>query len=137
VSLSLGLCGSIGLDYVPLDPNFKIQPVQITSVNIPSSTFSVPIVSSFHFNSDYCLSIAGIPEKSGNPNLKFFPNPVKDKLTISDIVPGQVSVYNATGVLIKVNTYNSELDFSDCPSGVYFLRIQTDRGIVSRKIVKE
>jgi hypothetical protein len=135
IAPNFGVPGSVG--YSSLSPTYTIQPVPIASVSIPSFTFSTPAVASRHLISDYCLAIAGIHEEDQNQPLAIFPNPVTDKLTISGADSKQVLVYSATGSLMQVSANNSELDFSGFSPGIYFLRIQTDKGTVSWKIIKE
>jgi hypothetical protein len=73
--------------------------------------------------------------------IKFYPNPIKDKLTISgnDII-NEIEVYNALGVLVlseKINLIKSELDLSRLKRGVYILKIKTENSFKSYSILKE
>ena len=74
-----------------------------------------------------------------NSNLSIFPNPVKDVLTINyDKAISQIDVYDVNGKLVKTfTTVNGTINVSDLSSGVYMLNIQTEEGLVVRKIVKE
>jgi len=73
--------------------------------------------------------------------LNVYPNPASDKIYITQNSNGakELKIYNAIGeelssTFIKPNTTQSiEFPF---PAGIYFIRLQTDKGIVSRKIVK-
>jgi hypothetical protein len=78
-------------------------------------------------------------------NIKIYPNPVKDKLTIDvenknteDI---NFSLTNSLGQLIDINSKIAntklEIDTSELPSGVYYLKIQNNSGQEEFKIIKE
>lgn len=66
-----------------------------------------------------------------------YPNPVKNILYIKNAQNfTSASVYNVLGQPV-LETKNTEIDFSNLKSGVYILKISTDNGSVSRKIVKQ
>ena len=77
----------------------------------------------------------GIVETHGSASpIQVYPNPTRGELKIEN-----VEVYNITGQKIifnfQLSTFNS-FDISHLPSGIYFLRIQTENGTVTRKIIK-
>jgi len=52
----------------------------------------------------------------------------------------QYDVYSVDGRLIKsLQTNNDEevIDFSDLESGIYMIRITSNKGVVTRRIIKE
>ena len=75
--------------------------------------------------------------------IEIYPNPARGLVTIfaSGTSIFGISVLNVLGVdmldLPNQHEPNLTLDLSKLPSGTYFLRIITERGIVLRKIVKE
>jgi|GEM_PF-2385454 len=75
-------------------------------------------------------------------NLRIYPNPVRDELKIDGDVPFDnlpFTIYNLAGNQI-VNSHwlnGKSINVSNLPSGVYFLKIETDSGVVTRKFVKE
>ncbi|MBO6051940.1 MAG: T9SS type A sorting domain-containing protein [Bacteroidales bacterium] len=71
--------------------------------------------------------------------LAIFPNPVSDVLTINyDKAISQIDVYDVNGKLVKTfTTVGSTVNVSDLSSGVYMLNMQTEDGLVVKKIVKE
>ena len=81
----------------------------------------------------------GIDEVS-NDAIQIYPNPVKDQLTINN---GELKIINVEIVDITgkiISTFNSQLstiNVSSLQQGIYFVKIETDKGIVTRKIVKE
>ena len=74
--------------------------------------------------------------------LNFYPNPVKELLTISldktDIIKAY-EIYDISGKRVDFNTnYNSNrINVSGFSSGVYLLKVQTDTGMLKAKFIKE
>lgn len=80
----------------------------------------------------------GIEEAEAD-NIQVYPNPMDDRLHI--VSPYGIHVaelYNLQGLVVwkKQNFIQTELNTKDLPAGVYFLRCQTDHGIVTVKTVK-
>ena len=82
-----------------------------------------------------------IPE-SDNNGIRIYPNPVRDELTIDNvqlIMSNNVEVYDVSGKKIDncgLSIVNS-IDVSTLPAGIYFVKIETDKGIVTKKFIKE
>ena len=78
-------------------------------------------------------------ESVDNGELAVFPNPVKDVLTINyDKAIRQIDVYDVFGKLVKTfKTVSNSINLSELSSGVYMLNMQTEDGLVIKKIVKE
>jgi len=76
-----------------------------------------------------------------NGKIKISPNPAnqKVKLVTKNTKPCSLMIYNQHGALIFEDsgcfTENYELDVSRFPSGVYFLRLQSDEKIQSSKLL--
>jgi len=66
------------------------------------------------------------------------PNPIKDQLQIklnnADVL-NDVSVYNISGKLILKST-STNIATSHLVSGMYLVRITTDKGSFTRKLIK-
>ena len=85
------------------------------------------------------INTEGVDEQSGNTVL--YPNPVSDKLVIeSQDVIDFIEIYNLMGALV----YNQndcgdkvEINTSDLPSGIYFVRLTMGGGTQVRRFVKE
>jgi hypothetical protein len=80
------------------------------------------------------------PEKTSN-QLRIYPNPTKDKLSIesnsNDIQ--SINIVNLIGqsLYTAVISGNATIDVSSFPKGVYFLRLNTNKETVVKKFVKE
>jgi|GEM_PF-2087926 hypothetical protein len=90
----------------------------------------------------------GILEYAELNSLNIFPNPSTGifniKLDLSLRQNLQVKVYNVMGQLISAESYGSisgsvskQLNLSSCSRGVYFVQLQSDAGMVTRRIVVE
>jgi len=68
------------------------------------------------------------------------PNPVKDDLNIAitgNLNIESIVVYNLLGSKIKTITNSFKtIDLSELSNGIYFLKINTDRGVIDKTIVK-
>lgn len=81
-------------------------------------------------------------EFESNTNFKVYPNPVATILNIvttNSITINSITIYNSIGQLIQIvsNPTNASIDVSELQSGVYFLRLTTEKGIESLKFIKE
>jgi autotransporter-associated beta strand protein len=86
-----------------------------------------------------------------NEQLTIYPNPTSGQLTIDNgrLTIVNVEIFDAMGKRhegTKARKHESDplgvastlrLDVSHLPSGVYFIRITTDNGVVTRKVVKQ
>jgi hypothetical protein len=72
--------------------------------------------------------------------VEVYPNPVKDNLYIkSDLKSdSKISVIDMSGKLLKTFTGKSEsYNLSDLPKGTYMILIDSDKGTIRKKIIKE
>ena len=87
-------------------------------------------------------TIAGVSE------VRTFPNPTTDHLTIEvtarDAVESQMTIMNLAGqqfenrnVELKTGVNAINLDLSNFNNGLYFLQFTTEKGMITRKIVKQ
>jgi len=73
-------------------------------------------------------------------SLKIYPNPANDKLMISTLNQMQLqelSVYNVLGAKVFSRALQGsavQVSVAQLPAGIYQLRIQTDKGLVSRRL---
>lgn len=85
---------------------------------------------------DSTILIQGINQLSENKNaFKVFPNPASDIITIEVHNPireiNQVSIYNSIGKLILSANQLTNINVSDLPQGLYFIRIINRKEISS------
>ena len=83
-----------------------------------------------------------VEENMATNNISVYPNPVNDKLYIvTEDEVEEVVVYSITGVIVgQQSTVNGQqtltIDLSDLKSGIYFVKINTDKGNIVKRIIK-
>ena len=90
----------------------------------------------------YQESTASLYEIENLLNVKLFPNPINDKLNIqfsSDLGEIKGTIYSLTGQKLQVfiqNSLEKTIEISDLSEGIYFLKLETEKGTSTHKIVK-
>ncbi|MDL2314963.1 leucine-rich repeat protein [Bacteroidales bacterium OttesenSCG-928-C19] len=88
----------------------------------------------------------GIDELTAdNEQLIVFPNPTSGIINIisDDDVIKNISVYTINGVLVKTSgtflqtNKTTSVNIAELPNGIYLLKIETDKGSLVRKVIKE
>ena len=83
----------------------------------------------------------GIAEIKSDADLKIYPNPVKDDLRIEsgELKINNVKILDLSGrTVVNLNSgHVNSINVSALLSGVYLVKIETDKGVVTKKIVKE
>lgn len=81
------------------------------------------------------------PDYEIDKSVSLYPNPVKHVLNIkANNVITSVSIYDVQGRLLQIKMNSSielDLDLSERSSGIYFVKIITDKGIHLEKIVRD
>lgn len=78
--------------------------------------------------------------KNAQLGFNLYPNPISDGFYIQirdNIKINQVIIYNMIGKIVSTFDESATYDISILQKGVYFVKIKTDQGIVSKKIIKE
>ena len=74
-------------------------------------------------------------------SFQIFPNPAHSELNIKgNVVPTAVRLYNITGQMVYETiqcTNNMKISVTSMPAGIYFIKIETEYGDVTRKVVVE
>jgi len=90
------------------------------------------------YSEDCNLSIS---ENELQQIINIYPNPVIDILNIENnknIGIDTITVYNILGKVILIEKINfNQLNLSELKSGILFVKIETENGIVTKKIIKE
>ncbi|MBP7808239.1 MAG: T9SS type A sorting domain-containing protein [Bacteroidia bacterium] len=117
----------------------------ITATIVPVSSFTLGTVnvtvtpSAFSVNQNFC-TVVGLENSSTDRNgIEIYPNPANDKLYISDknYAVNSIEVYDVNGKNIKSVDKDSSIDIRNLNTGIYFIRIKTDRGNFNKKFIKE
>jgi hypothetical protein len=84
------------------------------------------------------LSTVSINPVHQSKTSTLYPNPVKDRLFVeSDHPIKKIEICTLSGACIAVKeTIGQSIKLSDLPNGTYLVRIYTEKGMVTRKIIK-
>jgi hypothetical protein len=89
------------------------------------------------FSEDCSLGI----EEAISVMFTIFPNPTKDLLTIQNQIDFDIDgvvLYDTLGrKVMEYSEATESIDVSNLTAGIYFIHITTDRGIVTKKVIKE
>lgn len=118
---------------------FKVE----TSSNTLSQVISFDTITGFYsYNSE--LYITDITEKPNSINdfsieneFSIYPNPSNGKYSIDSKDVISFTVYNNVGTLILTKTKSSQLDLTNYSAGIYFIKVETSHGILTKKLIKE
>ncbi|XMO85392.1 T9SS type A sorting domain-containing protein [Algibacter sp. AS12] len=72
--------------------------------------------------------------------INIYPNPVNDVFTLSNVAGSKISIYNILGkqILTSPIKQNSQLiDVSHLSNGVYFIKINKEGRVITKKIIKK
>ena len=129
--------------------------VLFRGVTIANKSVSIPISTAYYYFYNWqvspppCLSAmvpvtatvtVGINELSDSFNITVNPNPAIDKITIETPQKALIEITNIEGQTI--NTFNitspeTTIDVSGLSGGVYIIKMQSDKGVVVKKFIKE
>lgn len=80
------------------------------------------------------LSVSDVEKES----VKFYPNPVKDILTVSSSKKiDSISIYNAVGQLVVSNKARNTINMSALATGIYLVKINVDGQTQTSKVIKK
>ena len=83
-------------------------------------------------------TLLNIKEFNSITEITLYPNPTtKDITVVSERRIEKLELYNSLGQLIKTKNYSNSIDLSNNTTGVYILRIYTENGILTKKILKK
>ena len=92
-------------------------------------------------NTIYLGPSVGIEElMAQNDAFDVYPNPVSEQLTLQGEGIQYVRLVTVTGACIyesAVKQHEIEIDMTRLPQGLYFLSVQTENGMIVKKVVKE
>jgi hypothetical protein len=99
-------------------------------------------------NDSYCANITfsetvtALEELQEGPTLSVFPNPTRELINIQCSSPMQeISISDVSGRLIQTleiqDSLEQELNVNGLSAGIYFIRIESGKGITTRKFVKQ
>ena len=88
---------------------------------------------------DYSLNVGTLAVSDvNNVSFKYYPNPVKDILTItSSNKVTSISIYNVAGQLLKTNNNSNTIDMSTFSTGIYLIKTNIGSEIQTFNVIKK
>jgi hypothetical protein len=118
---------------------------KITSTNTTATTTDFT-VKTWHSHPNYKLSGTitfeyegvGIGENTIAPNITVYPNPTKGVLRIEsgDLRVEKVEILDITGRTV-LTSHETMINISQFSTGAYFVKLKTDKGELTKKVIKE
>jgi hypothetical protein len=113
------------ITYSWFDPAYSVPVLQVTGAEV--GEVFVPATVTF------IGQALGITHLDAFAGVSLFPNPTSGQLQLNtDIAVQQVDVFNTLGVKV-----GNSLNISGLENGIYFVKITTDAGSFTRKVVKK
>ena len=122
-------------------PNVIINELEINSVDgkIYAGTYGRGL-----WASPYVPHLLNTTSLLNDTDVEIFPNPVKNSVTINfrKGAEADFSIYDQLGKLVRYqpNVYISQphsIDISELNSGIYFIRINSDIGTITKRLIKK
>jgi pectate lyase len=128
--------GKIKLDNVSYTANAGLVEIP----NVPAGSHAITkgdTTNLYYIKTEYAL---GINDHESAVEIVFYPNPVTDRLYIKSSKNRleKTMIYDMMGVLVKqINSPITTINLAGLSSGSYIIRLQTDNGIITKKILKK
>jgi Secretion system C-terminal sorting domain len=122
------------------NPNLTCVEVDDVAYSNLNWSTSIDVGASYSSNCGPCT--VGIDELLSS-SISIHPNPTNGQLTISleEGTASAITIRNSLGQLMLSDKYSATkqlgLDISNFPIGVYFIQIETDGEVITKKIVKQ
>lgn len=147
ISLNYGFLSNIG---TITQTTYSYYSADLVDVNAPlfrtATTVSVVPIASINQTDELMETFLNVTlgteavAYDANP-LQIAPNPVKDFLklkTNENVVPKSVSIIDSSGRMVYNQTIAEKImDVSSLQKGIYFVKIETNKGTITKKIQKE
>lgn len=111
-------------------------------IPINNGNYAVEVTNNSCIDTSECTAITkiGILEILNKNNISIYPNPTQSKITIECVGSEQIQIVDITGKIVK--QFSSEkdqltIDISNQAKGIYLVKVFTEKGIRSQKIVLE
>ena len=97
----------------------------------------------FNKSNNIQVVISGISEKEMNENIIIYPNPTSNKFIIemdNQKDSYNLEIFNTIGqIILNKRIFNSfeQIDLSDQSAGIYFVKIQSAKNTMVKKIIKQ
>lgn len=139
-NLDLTGLNSLNAGYLDVSKNPKLSCITVDDEDIANSNTNW-VKDSLATFSKYC-GVVGIENSifSDNTSVNIFPNPANENITISleDAFSGTVSIVDLNGNVVKKESIvgkSTQITISDLTSGVYIVKILSNKGLVVKQLL--
>lgn len=111
----------------------------LSNIDLLVVSESLSLYSSTSIWEDFNIGELSVFDFDVESSIKVYPNPVADMLHISlpeSVLLKNIKIYNINGQLILDNT-SAHINVSNLTKGHYFMSVETSKGKVYRKLIKE
>jgi hypothetical protein len=139
----------IDITATPTDPNAMVLGDGLKILDSNVNTFTIFVIAADGVTTlEYKITVncmLDIVETHCNASLQIYPNPTRGEVVVSTEYRVQsIEIFDLLGKMVfivetwRAASLQSEIvfDISSLPAGIYFIRIQTENGMVTRKVVK-
>ena len=89
-------------------------------------------------------SLLGVNDISDEATFSVYPNPATNFITVSsniNLAINSIEMFDINGRMVKRISYkdisNPEVNISDIAAGVYMMKISSNNGVATKKIIKQ
>lgn len=86
---------------------------------------------------DISIAPLGGIENANEANIAIYPNPVRDMLTVNGENVKNVEIIDVNGRVVLNSNRAGQIDMSELSDGVYMVRVMSENGVSTKKIVKK
>ena len=130
-NMANGNNGNINTFFADLNPNLSC--INIDQGFTPGSGWFKDVTAIY---SDNCSSLS--VTDFDITNFKVYPNPVQNQLHIqTESKPKNYTVFSVLGKEIITGKFNASLNVSQLKAGIYFIKINSENGSVTKRFIKQ
>jgi hypothetical protein len=133
-----GTISTTDYSYYHSSQKFELLTVSYQKQNL-ASIAGPTVTSSGSIRINNAVVVNGLNEQLLNVSLSVYPNPVSDVLNIA-VTEAQISsveIYSQLGQQVYRSVNTAKMDVSALTKGIYIVLVETDKGVVRKKFVKE
>ena len=143
VTLTANITGVSYQWYDCINQNIITSATSQTYIATANGDYKVIVATSCGVDSSDCVTVSSVGMNENEPltNLEIYPSPVNETLFINlkGMVITQISIYDVNNKLISSNLASDEkttINVRMLESGVYFLKVDSEKGSITQRFVK-
>lgn len=133
-SLNIKNSNNVNITFFKADNNSDLTCIEVDDANYSTNNWTnIDVQTSFNEDCS-ALSVGSF----NNPKMQIYPNPTSKIITIDyqfDIF--KIEFYDFLGKLAMQKQLSHNINISNLSNGIYLVKIYTERGVVTKKVVKK